>query len=59
MAPGLEDRARFFPRVESVRQETPGFFDSPAAGLQPMGGPKLGPLEPLPEVYIVFCAIDK
>ena len=57
--PGLEDRARFFPRIVSVRQQTPGFFDAPAAGLQPLGGVKLGPLEPLPEVIMVFCTIDK
>jgi hypothetical protein len=59
MPPGLEDRARFFPRLASVRQQTPGFFDAPAAGLQPLGGPRFGPLEPLPEVIIVFCTMER
>ena len=33
---GLEDRARFFPRLDSLRQRTPGFFDAPATGLAPL-----------------------
>jgi hypothetical protein len=64
---GLEDRARFFPRLDSLRQKTPGFFDAPAAGLAPLGvngapavqgygAPDRGPF---PEVTIVFCTIDK
>jgi hypothetical protein len=58
---GLEDRARFFPRLDSLRQETPGFFDAPAAGLHPLQGPFSPPvpLETLPPVTIVFCCIEK
>ena len=61
---GLEDRARFFPRLDSLRQRTPGFFDAPAAGLAPLGasrgagGPPAAAGE-FPETTIVFCTIDK
>jgi hypothetical protein len=61
---GLEDRARFFPRLDSVRQKTPGFFDAPAAGLVPLGVDR-GPGAPgaegraFPETTIVFCTIDR
>jgi len=61
---GLEDRARFFPRLDSLRQKTPGFFDAPAAGLAPLGIGRLCRGQPLdmevfPETAIVFCTIDK
>jgi hypothetical protein len=59
MPPGLEDRARFFPRISTKQQQTPGYFDAPAAGVQPLGGPKLNPVEPLPDVVIVFCTLEK
>lgn len=55
---GLEDRARFFPRLDSLRQETPGYFDAPAAGLVPLS-PGCIPNAPMPTVTIVFCTIDK
>eukprot|EP00775_Hariotina_reticulata_P002698 gene2698-2998_t len=56
---GLEDRARFFPRLDSLRQETPGYFDAPAAGLVPLcpSGNPSGTR--IPSVTIVFCTIDK
>lgn len=56
---GLEDRARFFPRLDSLRQDTPGYFDAPAAGLVPLS--PSGDLKgvTIPQVTIVFCTIDK
>jgi hypothetical protein len=56
---GLEDRARFFPRLDSLRQETPGYFDAPAAGLVPLGPGSGGAALSMPAVTIVFCTIDK
>jgi hypothetical protein len=58
---GLEDRARFFPRLDSLRQETPGYFDAPAAGLVPLTRnwslPTALPVKP--DVTIVFCTVEK
>jgi hypothetical protein len=64
MPPGLEDRARFFPRLDSLRQTTPGFFDAPATGLAPLGAASSAAVPrpdwgPVPEATIVFCTIDK
>eukprot|EP00882_Tetradesmus_deserticola_P025795 GHRQ01028364.1.p1 GENE.GHRQ01028364.1~~GHRQ01028364.1.p1 ORF type:complete len:205 (+),score=78.57 GHRQ01028364.1:86-700(+) len=56
---GLEDRARFFPRLDSLRQETPGYFDAPAAGLVPLGPGSCSTAGAMPPVSIVFCTIDK
>lgn len=61
---GLEDRARFFPRLDSLRQKTPGFFDAPAAGLAPLGAWRAGAMAapdagPFPETTVVFCTVDK
>jgi hypothetical protein len=60
---GLEDRARFFPRLDSLRQKTPGYFDAPATGLAPLGARRgagePGPGAAFPETTVVFCTIDK
>jgi hypothetical protein len=55
----LEDRARFFPRLDSLRQETPGYFDAPAAGLVPLSLNSGNTALDMPAVTIVFCTIDK
>jgi hypothetical protein len=56
----LEDRARFFSRLDSLRQETPGYFDAPAAGLVPLTHDKaLLTGTAMPVITIVFCTIDK
>lgn len=57
---GLEDRARFFSRLDSLRQETPGYFDAPAAGFVPLTHDEnVLAATPMPVVTIVFCTIDK
>lgn len=59
LIPGLEERARFLPRLSSVHQLTPGYLDAPATALAPLGHVMHIGKRGYPEVTLVFCALDK
>ncbi len=59
MVPGLEERARFLPRLPRSQQLTPGYLDAPATALAPLGNVSHIGRRGYPEVTLVFCGMDK
>ncbi len=59
LVPGLEERARFLPRLDRCLQLTPGYLDAPATALAPLGQLCHIGRRGYPDVTLVFCAIDK
>ncbi|DBA80596.1 TPA: hypothetical protein ACH3X1_007856 [Trebouxia sp. C0004] len=59
LVPGLEDRARTFPRLSTTKQLSPGYFDAPAAKQAALGAAwGQGTKAELPLVTLVFSAVD-
>ncbi|DBA75610.1 TPA: hypothetical protein ACH3X2_009160 [Trebouxia sp. C0005] len=59
LVPGLEDRARTFPRLSTAKQLSPGYFDAPAAKQAALGAAwGQGIKTELPLVTLVFSAVD-
>lgn len=59
LVPGLEERSRFFPRLESSHQVTPGYFDAPATTIAPLSTFACLNRPLYPAVTLVFCAIER
>lgn len=57
--PGLEERARFFPPLDSEQQISPGYFDAPATKSAPLASTMSQKIGPLPVVTLVFCTVER
>lgn len=56
--PGLEERTRFFPGLDSELQISPGYFDAPATKNASLASTKPQMNCSLPAVTLVFCTFE-